>query len=80
MRQYLPFSVPAAMVGAYLAPALNISWLVFLFGLFVLGYGVQMLLCCRALKRLPARARVSRDQKPGIFPAATAALLLRHLS
>ena len=43
IRHYLPFSIPAAMVGAYLAPALNISWLVFLFVLFVLGYGVQML-------------------------------------
>ena len=43
MSQYLPFSVPAAIVGGYLAPALNISWLVLLFGLFVLVYGVHML-------------------------------------
>lgn len=41
--QYLPLSVPAAIVGGYLAPALNTSWLVLLFGLVVLGYGVQML-------------------------------------
>jgi uncharacterized membrane protein YfcA len=41
--QYLPCTIPAAIVGGYLAPALNISWLVLLFGLFVLGYGVQML-------------------------------------
>ena len=40
---YLPFTIPAAIVGGYLAPAVNISWLVLLFGLFVLGYGVQML-------------------------------------
>ena len=41
---HLPFALPAALVGGYLAPALNISWLILLFGLFVLGYGVQMLL------------------------------------
>jgi uncharacterized membrane protein YfcA len=41
--QYLPLTIPTAIVGGYLAPAVNISWLVLLFGLFVLGYGVQML-------------------------------------
>jgi uncharacterized protein len=41
--QYLPLSVPAALVGGYLAPALNVSWLILLFGIFVLGYGVRML-------------------------------------
>jgi uncharacterized protein len=41
---HLPFTIPAALVGGYLAPVLNISWLILLFGLFVLGYGVQMLL------------------------------------
>jgi uncharacterized membrane protein YfcA len=40
---YLPFTIPAALVGGYLAPALNVSWLILLFGLFVLGYGVRML-------------------------------------
>jgi uncharacterized membrane protein YfcA len=41
--QYLPFTVPAALVGGYLAPALDVSWLILLFGMFVLGYGVRML-------------------------------------
>jgi len=41
--RYLPYTVPAALVGGYLAPALNVSWLVFLFGLFVFGYGIRML-------------------------------------
>jgi hypothetical protein len=78
MRQYLPFSVPAAMVGAYLAPALNISWLVFLFGLFVLGYGVQMLVTllqgtAEASARQEPETRVPDAQKRGIFPAPAAA-------
>jgi uncharacterized protein len=41
--QHLPFTIPAALIGGYIAPVLNVSWLVLLFGLFVLGYGVQML-------------------------------------
>jgi uncharacterized protein len=40
---HLPFTIPAALVGGYMAPVLNISWLVLLFGLFVLVYGVHML-------------------------------------
>jgi uncharacterized membrane protein YfcA len=44
---HLPFALPAALVGGYLAPALNISWLILLFGLFVLGYSGQMLLTLR---------------------------------
>lgn len=43
ISHHLPFAIPAALVGGYLAPALNISWLVLLFGLFVLVYGVHML-------------------------------------
>lgn len=39
---YLPLTVPAALVGGYLAPSLNVSWLILLFGIFVLGYGVRM--------------------------------------
>ncbi len=78
MRQYLPFSVPAAMVGAYLSPALNISWLVFLFGLFVLGYGVQMLVTllqgtAEASARQGPESPVPDAQKLGIFPASAAA-------
>jgi uncharacterized protein len=41
--RYLPFTLPAALIGGYLAPALNVSWLILLFGLFALGYGVRML-------------------------------------
>lgn len=41
--QYLPFTVPAAVAGAYLAPVLDISWLILLFGVFVGGYGARML-------------------------------------
>jgi uncharacterized protein len=41
--QYLPFTVPAAVVGTYLSPALNVSWLILLFGVFVGGYGARML-------------------------------------
>jgi uncharacterized protein len=41
--QYLPLTVPAAVVGAYLSPALNVSWLILLFGVFVCGYGARML-------------------------------------
>src|SRR5262245_12085146 len=40
---YLPFTVPAAVIGASLAPALNASWLTGLFGVFVCGYGARML-------------------------------------
>jgi uncharacterized protein len=40
---YLPFTVLAALVGGYLAPALNVSWLILLFGIFVFGYGLRML-------------------------------------
>jgi len=43
ITQNLPFTIPAALIGGYMAPALNISWLILLFGLFVLGYSVQML-------------------------------------
>jgi uncharacterized membrane protein YfcA len=41
--RYLPFTLPAALVGGYLAPTLNVSWLILLFGIFVLGCGVRML-------------------------------------
>jgi uncharacterized membrane protein YfcA len=41
--RYLPLTVPAALVGGYLAPALNVSWLILLFGIFVLGYGMRLL-------------------------------------
>ena len=40
---YLPFTVPAALVGGYLSPALGAPWLILLFGLFVLGYGLRLL-------------------------------------
>ncbi len=42
ISQYLPLTVPAALVGGYLAPTLNVSWLILLFALFVFGFGVRM--------------------------------------
>jgi len=41
--RHLRLTVPAALVGGYLAPVLNVSWLILLFGIFVLGYGMRML-------------------------------------
>ncbi|HEX9870676.1 MAG TPA: sulfite exporter TauE/SafE family protein [Candidatus Tectomicrobia bacterium] len=41
--QYLPLTVPAAVVGAYLSPALNGCRVILLFGVFVCGYGARML-------------------------------------
>jgi uncharacterized membrane protein YfcA len=38
----LPVTVPAALIGGYLAPAFNVSWLLLLFGIFVFGFGVRM--------------------------------------
>jgi uncharacterized protein len=58
---HLPFALPAALVGGYLAPALNVSWLILLFGLFVLGYGGQMVL---ALRR--STVEESESQGPGL--------------
>jgi hypothetical protein len=40
--QCLPVVVPAALVGGYLAPSLNVSWLILLFGIFVFGHGARM--------------------------------------
>lgn len=40
---YLPFTVPAALVGGYLSPSIDVSWLILLFGVFVFGCGVRML-------------------------------------
>src|SRR5919108_2410368 len=62
--QHLPFTIPAALIGGYIAPALNISWLVLLFGLFVLGYGVQMAVTLRwyhCRPRSPRERAVVRD-------------------
>lgn len=42
IMQCLPVVVPAALVGGYVAPWLNVSWLILLFGIFVLSYGVRM--------------------------------------
>jgi uncharacterized protein len=42
ISQYLPLTVPAALVGGYLAPTLNVSWLILLFALFAFGFGVRM--------------------------------------
>jgi uncharacterized membrane protein YfcA len=76
--QYLPFTIPAAIVGGYLAPTLNISWLVLFFGLFVLGYGVQIWVTL-----LQGTVEESERQEPdlsspvgmqsGLFPLSAAA-------
>lgn len=50
--QYLPLTVPAAIAGGYLSPFINVSWLIFLFGVFVFGYGARLL----ALMRSPVTA------------------------
>jgi uncharacterized membrane protein YfcA len=42
LAQSLPYTLPAAVVGAYLAPLLNVTWLILLFGVFVLAYGVRI--------------------------------------
>jgi uncharacterized membrane protein YfcA len=53
LAQYLPYTLPAAVVGAYLAPLFNVTWLILLFGLFVLGYGVRLfVLAARRTDRL----------------------------
>jgi uncharacterized membrane protein YfcA len=41
--RYLPFTVPAALAGGYLSPAVDVSWLILLFGVFVFGCGVRLL-------------------------------------
>lgn len=43
ITHYLPFTVPAALVGGYISPAINGSWLILLFGVFVLAYGFHLL-------------------------------------
>jgi uncharacterized membrane protein YfcA len=40
---YLPFTVPAALLGGYLSPTIDVSWLILLFGVLVFGCGVRML-------------------------------------
>ena len=77
IRQHLPYTIPAALVGGYLAPALNISWLVLMFGLFVLGSGVQMLATLlrdsveESERQEPELASAS-GKKPAVFPASAA--------
>jgi uncharacterized membrane protein YfcA len=58
--QCLPVVVPAALVGGYLAPSLNVSWLILLFAIFVLGYG--------------ARMSVMAARRPGSQPPSESAL------
>jgi uncharacterized protein len=43
ITRYLPYTAPAALIGGYLAPAFNVSWLILLFGVFACGVGVRML-------------------------------------
>lgn len=43
IAQYLPITVPTAVVGGALSPSVNVTWLILLFGVFVFGYGARML-------------------------------------
>jgi uncharacterized membrane protein YfcA len=56
---YLRFTLPAALIGGYVAPALDVSWLVLLFGLFVLGYGGWMVV---SLLKSPVAAAHGQGQ------------------
>jgi uncharacterized membrane protein YfcA len=71
LAQYLPYTVPAAVVGGYLAPLLSVTWLILLFGVFVLSYSVRMFVQAMQSTAPPsqpvptweeeARARLSPD-------------------
>jgi uncharacterized membrane protein YfcA len=78
IREHLPYTIPAAIAGGYLAPAVNISWLGLMFGLFVLGSGARMLATLlRGAVEESARAGPdlpSADgKKPSISPTSAAA-------
>jgi uncharacterized protein len=62
--QYLPFTIPAALVGGYLAPMLRVSWLILFFGLFVVGYGMRMLVTL-----LESSGEESEGQRPDLSSA-----------
>jgi hypothetical protein len=70
--QYLPLTVPAAVVGTYLSPALNSCWVILLFGVFVGGYGAQMLV---QKWRRPAMRRTLRRGLPWGIAVSGGALL-----
>ncbi|HSF28954.1 MAG TPA: sulfite exporter TauE/SafE family protein [Candidatus Tectomicrobia bacterium] len=53
--QCLPVVLPGALVGGYLAPSMNVSWLILVFGMFVLGLGLWVL--GQALPRSGSRSR-----------------------
>jgi uncharacterized membrane protein YfcA len=55
--RYLPLTVPAALVGGYLSPSLDVSWLILLFGVFVFGYGARMLAQSQGLLSTPSTPR-----------------------
>jgi uncharacterized protein len=75
ITQYVPFTIPAALVAGYLAPALDVSWLILLFGLFLLGYGGWMLVSL--LKSPSAGAhRPGQDGSSLRRPESPASLLL----
>jgi uncharacterized protein len=66
ITRYLPCTVPAALVGGYLAPALNVSWLILLFGVFACGVGVRLLVQATrgtGLDRLGRHGRTSSAPK-----------------
>jgi uncharacterized protein len=69
VAQCLPVVVPAALVGGLLAPSVNVSWLILLFGVFVLGYGGRMLvpLLKNAVRDFGERERAGVRERTGDY-------------
>jgi uncharacterized membrane protein YfcA len=66
IMQCLPVVVPAALVGGYLAPYLNVSWLILLFAIFVLGYGVRMFVQATRSAGIHLSLRPSAARREGV--------------
>jgi uncharacterized membrane protein YfcA len=60
VASYLPFTVPAALVGGYVAPLIDVTWLILIFGVFVLGYGLRLL--NQTMRSSAASPRPRREQ------------------
>src|SRR6266498_4301853 len=54
--QYLPLTIPAAIIGGYLSPFIDVSWLILLFGVCVFAYGARMLAQSQGLLATPPAA------------------------
>jgi hypothetical protein len=70
LRRYLPFTVPAALVSGYFSPAIDASWLILLFGVFVFGYGLRMLRRIMASRHPLSRTSLTQRQDPKGVPAS----------